>query len=147
MTIGPPLNSLRRSQSWISLVSQWAGKLLIFKRRFCPSGGVLPDDLPRDVAFWPVSTVHGNAAIRPVSGVKPTCRDRRSTDAIDPSATSMGDSDIGIYGILDGTPDRSALMPKAFTTLPHFSVSSAISFPKSAGESASTAPPRSEAMC
>jgi hypothetical protein len=31
-----------------------------------------------------VSTVHGSAAIRPVSGVKPTSRDRRSTDAFDP---------------------------------------------------------------
>src|SRR5262249_1076366 len=35
------------------------------------------------------------------------------------------------------------LMLAARITLPHFSVSSAISFPKSAGESASTVPPRS----
>jgi hypothetical protein len=38
--------------------------------------------------------------------------------------------------------DHSGLMPVNFTTLPHFSVSSAISL-KSAGESASTSPPRS----
>jgi hypothetical protein len=35
------------------------------------------------------------------------------------------------------------LMPVKLTTLPHFSVSSAISLPKSAGEPASTVPPRS----
>src|SRR6476619_1465059 len=34
-------------------------------------------------------------------------------------------------------------MPVDFTTLPHFSVSSAISFPKSLGEPASTVQPRS----
>src|SRR5262249_11195244 len=39
---------------------------------------------------------------------------------------------------------QSALMPANLTTLPHFSVSSAMSFPKSAGESATTARPRSE---
>jgi hypothetical protein len=38
---------------------------------------------------------------------------------------------------------QSALMLAARITLPHFSVSSAISFPKSAGEPASTVPPRS----
>src|SRR5215468_7237146 len=40
-------------------------------------------------------------------------------------------------------PPQSALMPVNLTTLPHFSVSSAMSLPKSAGESASTSPPRS----
>jgi hypothetical protein len=38
---------------------------------------------------------------------------------------------------------QSALMPANLTTLAHFSISSAMSFPKSAGESATTAPPRS----
>src|SRR5262249_58432857 len=38
---------------------------------------------------------------------------------------------------------QSALTPANLTTLAHFSVSSAISFPNSAGESASAAPPRS----
>src|SRR5262249_28933452 len=38
---------------------------------------------------------------------------------------------------------QSALPPVNLTTLPHFSVSSAISLPKSAGEPASTVPPRS----
>src|SRR5215475_2485822 len=50
----------------------------------------------------------------------------------------------GHYGISSRDyPDHSALMLVNFTTLPHFSVSSAISLPKSAGESASTSPPRS----
>src|SRR5262249_18151288 len=39
--------------------------------------------------------------------------------------------------------DHSGLMPANFTTLPHFSVSSAMSLPKSADEPASTVPPRS----
>ena len=38
---------------------------------------------------------------------------------------------------------HSALAPENFTTLPHFSVSSAMSLPKSAGVPASTAAPRS----
>ena len=39
--------------------------------------------------------------------------------------------------------DHSGLMPANLTTLPHFSVSSAMSLPKSAGEPGSTVPPRS----
>ena len=37
--------------------------------------------------------------------------------------------------------DHSGFAPANFTTLPHFSVSSAISLPKSAGEPGSTVPP------
>src|SRR5712692_11215647 len=40
-------------------------------------------------------------------------------------------------------PDHSGLMPANFTTLPHFSVSSANSLQNSAGETASTVQPRS----
>src|SRR5262249_21100427 len=39
-----------------------------------------------------------------------------------------------------------ALAPENLTTLAHFSVSSAISLPKSAGEPASTVPPRSASL-
>jgi hypothetical protein len=62
-----------------------AGKLLM-----CPSGGVLPDDLPRDVAFWPVWTVRGSAAIR--SGVGGEVGVSRSplTDVDDPYASQYG---------------------------------------------------------
>src|SRR5258708_34269591 len=42
-----------------------------------------------------------------------------------------------------GLLHQSALMFAARTTLPHFSVSSAMSLPKSAGEPASAVPPRS----
>src|SRR5262245_4641024 len=38
-------------------------------------------------------------------------------------------------------PGQAALMPANFTTLPHFSVSSAMSLPKSAGEPGSAAAP------
>ena len=40
----------------------------------------------RDARFWPEASVRCLAAIRPESGVKPTCRDSW-TDAFDPSAT------------------------------------------------------------
>src|SRR5262245_27174438 len=59
-----------------------------------------------------------------------------------PSITSAVRHSLnGLYGI--STPDRphSALMPANFTTLPHFSVSSAMSLPKSAGEPGSAAAP------
>src|SRR5262249_32708003 len=48
-----------------------------------------------------------------------------------------------LWNVAPRPPGQSALMPVNFTTLPHFSVSSAISLPKSAGEPASTVPPRS----
>jgi hypothetical protein len=44
---------------------------------------------------------------------------------------------------LRGLLDQSALTPANFTTLAHFSVSSTISLPKSAGEPTSGVPPRS----
>src|SRR6185437_2552132 len=40
-------------------------------------------------------------------------------------------------------PDQAALIPANLTTLPHFSVSSAMRMPKSADESASPVPPMS----
>src|SRR5947209_5547966 len=40
-------------------------------------------------------------------------------------------------------PNQSALMPADLITLAHFSVSPAMSLPKSAGEPGSTVPPRS----
>src|SRR5262249_29980951 len=49
----------------------------------------------------------------------------------------------GRYGISTADRPQSALMLRARITLPHFSVSSAMSFAKSAGESASASPPRS----
>jgi hypothetical protein len=39
--------------------------------------------------------------------------------------------------------DHPGLMPANLTTLPHFSVSSAMNFPNSLGEPGSTVPPRS----
>src|SRR5215472_6892697 len=47
------------------------------------------------------------------------------------------------YGILDGLPRHSGLMLADRITLAHFSVSSAMSFPKSAGEPTNGVPPRS----
>src|SRR5262245_38821835 len=54
------------------------------------------------------------------------------------------DSPNGIYGMwAERISAYSVLMLAARITLPHFSVSSAMSLPKSAGEPGSTAPPRS----
>src|SRR5262245_7917992 len=61
-----------------------------------------------------------------------------------PVDTGTPESENGHYGIFEsGLPCQSALMPTNFTTLPHFSVSSAMSVPKSAGEPTSGVPPRS----
>src|SRR6266446_4306117 len=49
----------------------------------------------------------------------------------------------GVYGIPTADRPHSALMLRARMTLPHFSVSSAMSLPKSAGEPGSTVPSRS----
>ena len=51
------------------------------------------------------------------------------------------DSPNGRYGIFGLLKDQSGFAPANLTTLPHFSVSSAISLPKSAGEPGSTVPP------
>src|SRR5262249_43635950 len=49
----------------------------------------------------------------------------------------------GVMEDLPVLPDQSALTPANFTTLPHFSVSSTMSLPKSLGEPVSAMPPRS----
>ena len=60
-----------------------------------------------------------------------------------PTQTDTSHSRNGkLWNVADGLCS-SGLMLAARTTLPHFSVSSAMSFPKSAGEPGSTAPPRS----
>src|SRR5262249_36269574 len=46
-----------------------------------------------------------------------------------------------LWNVAPRPPRQSALTPANFTTLPHFSVSSAMSLPKSAGEPASKLPP------
>src|SRR5262249_14262590 len=47
-----------------------------------------------------------------------------------------------LRNIGSGLPRQSGLMLRVRMSLPHFSVSSAMSLPKSAGESASTSPPK-----
>src|SRR5262245_16027333 len=60
-----------------------------------------------------------------------------------PITSSAAIRGTGGYGISTADWPHSALMPANLTTLPHFSVSSAMSLPKSAGEPASSVPPRS----
>src|SRR5262249_53540299 len=62
-----------------------------------------------------------------------------STDVCCPQSGSRN----GIYGTWTGARPYSALMLAARITLAHFSVSSAMSLPNSAGELATTPPPRS----
>src|SRR5262249_32686506 len=49
----------------------------------------------------------------------------------------------GGYGIIRWPADHSGFAPENLTTLPHFSVSSAMSLPKSLGEPVRAMPPRS----
>src|SRR5262245_18234386 len=71
-------------------------------------------------------------------------RMRASLAGLDGAAPVTRHSLNGRYGIFGrDRPDQSALMPRNFTTLLHFSVSSAMSLAKSGGESATTGPPRS----
>src|SRR5262249_20041935 len=58
-----------------------------------------------------------------------------------PNSTVIGSHGQLHYGTSDA--DHSALMLAARSTFPHFSVSSAISLPNSAGEPGSTAAPKS----
>jgi hypothetical protein len=61
---------------------------------------------------------------------------------LDPKQSSVRASQIEtLWNVL--ALNHSGLMPADLITLAYFSVSSAISFPKSAGEPASTVPPRS----
>src|SRR5260370_31484005 len=50
---------------------------------------------------------------------------------------------IRVSGVTEYRPDHSGLRPANFTTLAHFSVSAAMSIPKSAGEPGSGVPPKS----
>src|SRR5262245_9587197 len=50
------------------------------------------------------------------------------------------------YGMSRGDQPYSGLILAVFITLPHFSVSSVMNFPKSAGERACTSPPSSESL-
>src|SRR5262249_33938806 len=61
-----------------------------------------------------------------------------------PPTAAQFNSRNGHYGIFEsGLPCQSALIPAARITLPHFSVSSAMSLPKSAGDPAWMRNPRS----
>src|SRR5262249_15338759 len=66
------------------------------------------------------------------------------TPGLRPRGLGPAVSRNGRYGIFGrDRADHSALMPADLITLRHFSVSSAMSLPKSAGEPASAVPPRS----
>ena len=61
-------------------------------------------------------------------------------------STWPGIRDFAEWDLWNVRLHQSALAPENLTTLPHFSVSSAMSFPKSAGEPKSGVPPRSASL-
>jgi hypothetical protein len=65
------------------------------------------------------------------------------SDASPRVATQQRGPPNGRYGILGHCSDHSGLIPANLTTLPHFSVSSAMSLRNTAREPASTVPPKS----
>ena len=69
----------------------------------------------------------------------------RDSSPLAPEQSSTGQcSHIGIYGISDRrSRDQSGLIFANLTTLPHFTVSSTMSLPKSAGEPGSAVEPNS----
>src|SRR4030095_7244659 len=92
-------------------------------------------------------TAHQNHRHRPPAP-HPIRKPGRVTSLSGPTVTSLSGvyshhSPNGGYGTWPSRADHSALMPANLTTLAHFSVSSAMNFPKSAGEPANTAAPRS----
>src|SRR5258708_21658086 len=66
-----------------------------------------------------------------------------ASDENDPQRSSRRIRGTGFMEDLPGLPDQSALTPANFTTLAHFSVSSARSLPKSAGEPGRAVAPNS----
>ena len=100
-------------------------------------------------------TRQGRRLVRAFNSVPPKQGWRATgSDGADPGGPVFASGDLkqpgdcnspnGRYGIFGrDRADHSALMPADLITLPHFSVSSAMSLPNSAGEPASTVPPRS----
>src|SRR5215467_2871046 len=86
-------------------------------------------------------SVHGLASSLRL--VAPRSCQRTSRPCNDLQCRDSGLVQRALRNIGSGPPRQSALMWRARMTLPHFSVSSAMSLPKSGGESAITSPPRS----
>src|SRR5499426_1267327 len=117
-------------------------------QRHCPRN---PDPLLCQIAqnVHPIDlrTAHQNHRHRPPAP-HPIRKPGRVTSLSGPTVTSLsgvytGGSQNEIYGISTADRPHSALMLRARMTLPHFSVSSAMSLPKSAGEPTNAVPPRS----
>ena len=70
----------------------------------------------RDVAFWPEASVRCLAAMRPKSGVKPTCQDS-SADAFDPQQTLGPDWDI-LRRMVDSCAPPPLFLPPRSDRLP-----------------------------
>src|SRR5579859_2855545 len=68
-------------------------------------------------------------------------REHGRTIPLAATACASQHSGLGASLVHQAAARHSALAPENFTTLPHFSVSSAISLPKSAGEPSSAVPP------
>jgi hypothetical protein len=113
------------------------------KREICTSGTVRDEDGNVLIYSANVRGDRGNVGIirSPVRATILPDQSGRGTKKS--SAVQQGIVNSGNGGISVAAGTYSGLMLAARITLPHFSVSSAISLPKSAGEPASTVPPRS----
>src|SRR5262245_31370943 len=83
--------------------------------------------------------VSARSAVMSAFGVKQTSGWQAEGAAIDPKRTLAASAERDLWN----TRDHIGLMSANLITLPHFSVSSAISLPKSAGDPGSGGPPRS----
>src|SRR5262245_4481130 len=111
-----------------------------------------PDIASRHVRFTPQSGQSADmlpCPLRAKSDRTQRSKKRRYSVIWSARASSVGGTSRGIRGTerygMSGIRfwNHSGLMPANFTTLPHFSVSSAISLPNSAGEPGSTVAPKS----
>src|SRR5262245_35549160 len=93
-----------------------------------------------DTRALQVSSVTGTSCTRCATPSRLTGSRTSGSDG-SPNALDFAERDVMEY--LIGLPHQSALMFAARITLAHFSVSSAMCLPKSAGEPGSTVPPRS----
>src|SRR5262249_36442932 len=86
---------------------------------------------------------NGGAGPNPLGWVWLLDSDMNSRRSLDHLVGTCRSQNGALWNVALRPPGQSAFMPANFTTLPHFSVSSAMSLPKSAREPASNMPPMS----
>src|SRR5712672_2389531 len=121
-TNSPGRTPIRIAGSFAVLLD-FPGFLILDQPPECYGTWFESDQLPWSDTLEPTTKVLWNMGVRPAHLVGQPCSPSKSPCAV--------------------TASHSALILAARITLPHFSVSSAISLPKSEGDPASTVPPNS----